>query len=146
MVIKQKRFHLIQIAVRMVIGKFDDDDDDDIYIFIIIIININIIIVIVIVIVIIILIYLFIHVINHLLFICNIYILFLQIKNSIHRFIPTGRVTGTVIVNGTEIKINGTALYSHAVQQSPQFCKRYTLDIYIYKNKVFIYKYIYIFD
>jgi len=45
----------------------------------------------------------------------------------IHRFIPTGRVTGTVIVNGTEIKINGTALYSHAVQQSPQFCKRWNL-------------------
>jgi len=45
----------------------------------------------------------------------------------IHRFIPTGRVTGTVVVNGTTIKINGTALYSHAVQQTPQYCKRWNL-------------------
>jgi len=46
----------------------------------------------------------------------------------IHRFIPTGRVTGTVILDDkTTVNINGTALYSHAVQQTPQFNKRWNL-------------------
>jgi len=53
-----------------------------------------------------------------------------NIKNGycIHRFIPTGRVKGTVVINEkTTININGTALYSHAVQQNPQYCKRWNL-------------------
>lgn len=52
-----------------------------------------------------------------------------NIKNGycIHRFIPTGRVAGTAIVEGKTIQINGTALYSHAVQQNPQYCKRWNL-------------------